>query len=153
MYQKVTSARERGQRQGLIRIEIPVHPDADPKSCTESRVIDVTSEIVVHLQRQNQQHFGQAQGTPFTINALASDFGFCGDTSASKAVLLHGNYQVDSQQNKSVYLLIQHLKLTHETSSLTTYLTVLIEDFKFKGMIDAWRESTTTSVRNALMPL
>ncbi len=142
MYQKVKNARERGRRHGLTRIEIPVHPEADPKSCTDWRVIDVPSEIVEHLQKRNQQHFGQAHGTPFTVNPLASDFGFNGDTLASDAVL-GGTYLVDPQQNEAVHLLIEHLQMTQEILSLATYPTISFDDFK--GKIDAWRESTTTS--------
>ncbi len=119
-----------------------MHPEADPKSCTDWRVIDVPSEIVEHLQTRNQQHFGQAHGTPFTVNTLASDFGFNGDTLASDAVL-GGTYLVDPQQNEAVHLLIEHLQMTQEILSLATHPTISFEDFK--GKIDAWRESTTTS--------
>jgi exonuclease III len=142
MYQKVKAARERGKHQGLTRLEIPVHPEDDPKTCTEWRMIDVPSEIVEHLQKRNRQHFGQAHGTPFTIDPLASDFGFCGDSLTADAVL-DGTYQVHPEQHASVQLLIQHLKMTHEVSSLATYPTVSLQEFQ--GKIDAWRESTTTS--------
>ena len=41
-------------RQGITRIEIPLHPSDDPKSCTEWRVIDVPSEIVSNLQSRTR---------------------------------------------------------------------------------------------------
>jgi hypothetical protein len=103
MYAKVKAAPERGQRQGLTRLEIPLHPETDPKTCTEWRVIDVPSEIVEHLQKRNRLHFGQAQGTPFTTNPLASDLGFCGDLPSSDEIL-EGTYDVDPQQHESVHL-------------------------------------------------
>ncbi len=101
MYQKVKAAREQGKHQGLTRLEIPLHPEDDPKTCTEWRIIDVPSEIVEHLQKRNRQHFGQAHGTPFTIDPLASDFGFCGDSLTADAVL-DGTYQVHPEQHKSL---------------------------------------------------
>jgi hypothetical protein len=35
MYAKVKAARERGHRQGLTRLGIPLHPEDDPKTCTD----------------------------------------------------------------------------------------------------------------------
>jgi hypothetical protein len=52
------------QRQGVTRVEIPLHPGTDPKSCTEWRQIDVPTEVLFHLQQRNRNHFGQACGSP-----------------------------------------------------------------------------------------
>jgi hypothetical protein len=68
--EKIKAAREKGQRQGVTGIEIPRSPSTDPKTCTDWQTIDVPSEIVENLQRRNRQHFGQAQGTPFTVAPL-----------------------------------------------------------------------------------
>jgi hypothetical protein len=96
MYAKVKAARERGHRQGLTRLEIPLHPEDDPKMCTDWKVIVVPSEIVEHLQKRMRQYFGQAQGTPFRINLLASDLGFCGNLPSADAIL-EGTYEADPQ--------------------------------------------------------
>ena len=62
------NARTSGTRQGVTSIEIHVHPDEDPKTCTEWQIIDVPTEVVMQLQKRNQKHFGQAHGTPFTVH-------------------------------------------------------------------------------------
>jgi hypothetical protein len=104
MYAKVKAARERGHRQGLTRLEIPLHPEDDSKTCTDWKVTNVPSEIVEqHLQKRNFQHFGQAQGTPFTINPLASDLGFCGDLPSADAIL-EGTYEADPQQQTQQFI-------------------------------------------------
>ncbi len=139
--EKIKASREREQRQGVTRIEIPQPPSADPKTCMDWQTIDIPSEIVKHLQRRNRQHFGQAQGTPFTIDPLANDMSFCGDSSLADSVL-EGTYQTD-RYSESVKLLIQHLKQTHELASLQTYPTISLEEFQ--GKLRVWRESTTTS--------
>ena len=139
--EKIKASREREQRQGVTRIEIPQPPSADPKTSMDWQTIDIPSEIVEHLQRRNRQHFGQAQGTPFTIDPLANDMSFCGDSSLADSVL-EGTYQTD-RYSESVTLLIQHLKQTHELASLQTYPTISLEEIQ--GKLRVWRESTTTS--------
>jgi hypothetical protein len=96
---------------------------------------------VENLQRRNRQHFGQAHGTPFTVDPLAEDLGFCGD-SPNADLILDGNYQLEGHQ-ESVRMMLKHLKQTHEIASLQTYPTVSLEEFQ--GKLQAWRESTTTS--------
>jgi hypothetical protein len=140
--EKIKAARERGQRQGVIRLEIPKPPSADPKTCTDWQTIDTPSEIVEQLQRRNRQHFGQAHGTPFTIDPLSNDLTFCGDSPNAEEVLA-GTYQIDPQCPDSVRLLLQHLKQTHEIATMQTYPTVSLEEFQ--GKLRTWRESTTTS--------
>ena len=57
MMAKIRTARTQSQRRGVTSIEIPVHPDSDPKTCTEWKVIDVPSEVVEQLQKRNREHF------------------------------------------------------------------------------------------------
>ncbi len=66
-------------RKGVTSIEIPKHPEEDPKSCTEWVQVDVPTEVLKHLQRRNQAHFGQAKGTPYTISPLVDQLGYKGD--------------------------------------------------------------------------
>ena len=74
--EKIRRLRSPDLRQGITRIEIPVHASDDPKSCTEWQIIDVPSEIVENLQNRNRIHFGQAKGTPFTVSPLVDCLGF-----------------------------------------------------------------------------
>jgi hypothetical protein len=105
-------------------------------------MIDIPSEIVENLQKRNRRHFGQAQGSPFTIDPLATDLGFCGDSPNADNILA-GQYPIDSNFSDSVNLLLHHLQITHEIALLATYPTVSHEEFQ--GKLKAWRESTTTS--------
>ncbi len=143
MCDKIKAARSKGQPHGVTRLEIPSPPSTDPKTCSEWQTIDIPSEIVENLQRRNRQHFGQAHGSPFTIDPLAHDMGFCGDSEHAER-LLAGHYQAsDPNLNESVNLLIRHLRITHEIASMETYPTVSLEEFQ--GKIKTWRETTTTS--------
>ena len=145
MFAKLKALRTRGTRNGVTRLEIPVHPDADPKTCTEWRLVDIPNEVLSQLQRRNQLHFGKAHGTPFTVPPLSSDFGFTGVTTSSDDVL-KGKYVLDdeiSNEDESLRLLFQHLQQTDEIAALNHRPTISEEDFKAK--LKVWRESTSTS--------
>ena len=84
---KIKAARTKGQPHGVTRLEIPSTPSADPKTCIDWQTIDITTEIAAHFQQRNRQHFSQAHGTPFTIDPLACDLGFCGDSPTADTIL------------------------------------------------------------------
>ena len=92
LFEKLKAQRARGHRSGVTRIEIPVHPHDDPKTCQDWQTIDVPDEIVQHLQARNRKHFGQAHGTPFTCEPLNNALGFCGDGPGADAIL-SGQYR------------------------------------------------------------
>lgn len=64
LFNKLQRVRQSSQKKGVVRIEIPLHPDDDPKSCTQWTQVDIPTEVVRHLQDRNRAHFGQAHGTP-----------------------------------------------------------------------------------------
>ena len=127
--------------QGVTRIEIPLHPTQDPKSCCEWQTIDVPTEVLRHLQQRNQLHFGQAAGTPFTIPPLSDDLGFCGDGEDAEKIL-DGTYDTTAYA-PNVAILIRHLKQTAEIASMDAYPTISEEDYVEK--LKVWKESTSTS--------
>ncbi len=86
LFDKLRYLRNSQARQGITRIEIPVHQDADPRLCVSWKQIDVPTEVLLHLQSRNREHFGQAQGTPFTIPPLKDDLGFRGSGDASTSI-------------------------------------------------------------------
>ena len=141
LFAKLRSFRIKDARRGVTSIEIPLHPDTDPKACQEWQTIEVPSEIVEHLQTRNKAHFGQAHGTPFTTPPLADDLGFCGDKPGA-AQILQGQYD-DTPFAESVRLLIQHLRITQEVALDNSHPT--ITDKEFIGKLKVWRESTATS--------
>ena len=141
LFDKLKTLRARGHQSGVTRIEIPLHPNEDPKTCDDWQTIDVPDEIVHHIQARNRKHFGQAHGTPFTCEPLKTEMGFCGDGPGSEA-LLQGQYH-SHPLSPQIQLLLHHLKLTDEMAQLCSFPTILHEEFV--GKLKAWRESTTTS--------
>ena len=138
---KIARQADTHHREGVFRLEIPLHSDTDPKQYNDWQVIDVPSEVVAHLQKRNRTHFGQAHGTPFTVPPLSDQLGFTGDSIAATQIP-EGRYD-SSPLSESVQLLIKHLKYTHEIEQDTCRPT--INDADFCGKLKVWRESTSTS--------
>lgn len=115
LFRKPKHVKGSKQGKGVTRIEIPLHPADDPKSCDEWQQIDVRTEILRHLQERNRQHFGQAHGTPFTVVPLSDELGFCGNGAATQAIL-RGKYDsFDLQDN--FQLLLHRLKQVEVSST------------------------------------
>lgn len=128
----------------MTRIEIPVHPEQDPKVCTDWQMIDIPSEVLYHLQKRNRKHFSQALGTPFTVPPLSIDLGFTGAGVAVPSVL-RGQYTLgpEADNNRALTLLIEHLRQTAEMATHKGQPTITEEEFI--GKLSVWRESTSTS--------
>ena len=64
MYQKIRMLTRKGRHKHFTHLLVPHH----------QRDIKITNpqEIIEHLIRRNQKHFGQAHGTPFTKEPLKS---------------------------------------------------------------------------------
>ena len=134
-------ARRTQDKRGIIRIEIPLHSEQDPKTCREWRQLDIPSEVLSHLQRRNKVHFGQAHGTPFTVDPLSEHLGFTGHTDAGAAIL-SGTYDISGYEDNA-RLLLQHLQQSSEMMATPSFPTISDEDIIQKLKI--WTESTTTS--------
>jgi hypothetical protein len=141
VFPKLKYVRGSRDKRGITRIEIPVHPDQDPKLCTKWQQLDVPSDILAHLQSRNRVHFSQAQGTPFTVDPLWGHLGFTGNTEEGTNTL-SGQYDV-RDYDESVRLLLQHLQLSTEMMSTPSFPTISDEDFVQK--LKVWSEGTTTS--------
>lgn len=142
MFRKLKALRATGGATGVTRIEVPVPPDSDPKTCTEWQIIDIPSEVLEHLQTRNRRHFGQARNTPFTQPPLSDDFGYCADTIEAQA-LLEGLYDVAQVNSPAVCLFLEHL---HQVQSLVDQnMSPTITEEEFRSKLKVWRESTSTS--------
>ena len=141
LFKKLKAVRKTDMRKGVTRIEIPIHPTTDPKTCTEWRQIDVPTEILQHLQTRNRTHFGQAHGSPFTVAPLLDQLGFRGDGDAADNIL-RGRYDATGLDD-NVALLIQHLQQSEAMEALETRPT--ISEQEYAGKLRVWRESTSTS--------
>ena len=141
LFRKLRYVRGVAKRQGVTRLEIPLHPGDDPKACTEWRQIDVPTEVVTLLQDRNRKHFDQAKGTPFTVAPLAEQVGFTG-TGVYCDQLLQCTYD-STEHEPSVRLLLKHLQQVHQMEAAATRPTITAEEFRSKLLV--WSEAATTS--------
>ena len=131
LFQNLKVLRAPNQRQGVTRIEKPLHPGEEPKLCHEWQQIEVPMEVLFQLQQWNRMHFGQAHGATFTVDPLVNQNGFCGDGTSSEEI------------DNNVALLIQHLQQTAEMAALDS--CPRITESEYSGKLRAWNESTSTS--------
>ena len=96
-----------------------------PDTAEHWQTITVPQDIErMHIDR-NRNHFGQSEGTPFTLDPLKADIGFKGDGYAAD-LILEGQVQYETADD-ATKLFIAHLQTrTHET--LTGEITM--EDIK-----------------------
>jgi hypothetical protein len=79
------------QKSTLNRLEVPLDPKQDPKSCKEWVTVDAPEEITAYLLERNRKHFSQALGTPFTVPPLNVQVNY-GASTASCELMLEGAY-------------------------------------------------------------
>jgi hypothetical protein len=139
MYAKIRAIRKHQSRQGITKLEVPVNPDDDPKTCTQWRTVDLPDEILLLLRKRNQSHFGQAEGTPFTVGKMRQDFDFEGAKETSKLVL-EGDY-TNEETNRITSAVIKFARKHTRMNSRGWRIT----ENKFIGKIKNWKESTSTS--------
>jgi hypothetical protein len=91
---------------GIRYIEVP-----DPNNINRWIEISEPNEIIQYLLVRNALHFGQAQGTPFTIEPLASYFGYKGTNNNSQRLINNKELEIDtSSMSEATYHLIDILK-------------------------------------------
>jgi exonuclease III len=145
IFKKLKRMRVQQRASGLTLLEIPENPADDPKKCQEWKTIDVPNDIIERLQQRNQEHFGQALGTPFTVSPLGEALGFQGDTEeATKILNGTSQYQQPSDEtSESVRQLLKHMQWTEQVQALEDKPTIAYSEFV--GKLKVWRESTSTS--------
>jgi hypothetical protein len=141
LFAKIRYLRTPDRSSGVSSIQIPASPTDNPKECTEWVTIDAPHEVVEKLRDRNRSHFGQAQGTPFTIPPLSEDLQFTGDTSSAD-LILDGNYD-STQLAEITQLVISHLQKSKY--SIRAPLQTEISDVDYTNKIKTWKESTSTS--------
>ena len=132
-------SRNGDQHVGLNRLEVPRDPNQDPKTNTEWISVDTPEEITKYLLARNRLHFGQAQGTPFTISPLNVEVDFGATTEACETIL-SGDYEAHDIDELTT-LVIKHFHSLSRKDFLPPSITE-------KAMLDkykVWPESTTTS--------
>jgi hypothetical protein len=134
MYSKIRALRKNQSRQGITKLDVLLNPNDEPKTCRQWRTVDLPNKILALLR--NQEHFGQAEGTPFTAGTLKQDFNFEGLTQTSEMVL-EGTY-TNAESDKITFAFARkHTTLNARSWCLT--------EAEFLGKIRNWKELTSTS--------
>eukprot|EP00980_Cylindrotheca_fusiformis_P020498 scaffold7555_cov72-Cylindrotheca_fusiformis.AAC.3 len=136
-----------------------LNPDTvieNPKQCDSWRTIEDPDEMEFYIQMRNRLHFGQAQGTPFTIGQLQQDIDWSATTPAAESVLV-GRYRLTGDDYHMVdeddveipqHKLIQEFLSSCQRSPLqqaTPLIQPEISLEELRGRIKVWNERTTTS--------
>jgi hypothetical protein len=124
---------------GINRIEIPSVEGVDPATCSDWKTVDLPNDIVKHLMARNRHHFGQAQGTPFTVPPLSDQLQFEGNTDIAESII-NGDYDI-SQVDEITGIVIKNL----EEYTQESYQSEYISEVEFSEKIRNWPEKTTTS--------
>jgi hypothetical protein len=147
MWQKLASLNPSGRSKGMSSVKVPTswptddagftRPIENPKTCSEWKTVDTPKEMLYYLMKRNQLHFGQAQGTPFTIEPLTAN-------TATAEQVLRGDYSA-SELTELQRLLLQHCQREIDPIPAEAHLIPAITTSEWKRRISRWKESTTTS--------
>jgi hypothetical protein len=141
-YQKLQRIRTTDLATGLTEIRVPHDVNISPKECPDDdhlwRTERVPEEIEKLLIDRNRTHFGQAEGTPFTMPHIRSQLQYDGSGPMAD-LILEGDYD-DTGLDEATRLFIKHLQ-----RRTTTTLSGTISREEFMGKIKNWEERTSTS--------
>jgi endonuclease/exonuclease/phosphatase family metal-dependent hydrolase len=146
-FHKIRNALDPQTHQTLTKIlvtktEVYLNPRSGEQLHRETTaLVDTRAELEAAILSRNQQHFAQAQGTPFTIlplKALGShqDFDVLQTPDGEPVTLPPGSFQ-----ETTTVLAILHEASNHPPPSWVA--TISFDDF-IKGFLK-WKESTSTS--------
>jgi len=146
VYRKIKFIRQRNQRGSLASIKVPRDPSVRetaamkelPDNDANWRTIRIPEEIERKLLERNQQHFGQAEGTPFTKEPLSMQIKYDG-TGIHAEAILQGTYDASGLEETTA-LFIKHLQMKslHNLEGSITTKDII-------GKLKRWPEKTTTS--------
>lgn len=134
---------------GISSLQIPTSwPDHEagflsasienPKTCTSWKTVSTPSEIEFYIRMRNRQHFGQAQGTPFTTSPLSQRFDWAANSEEADRTLAGQYSSVDLDE-------LQQLLLSHCTREHEKVLDNQVKASAFRQRLLRWDERTTTS--------
>lgn len=143
---------QQGLTQKIDRVDIPAswpHPSQtdphfstleDPKECSSWKTVTKPEDVEYYLQLRNRCHFGQAQGTPFTVPPLVDSINWSANSTTCEQVLA-GTCTTTLSDDPHCSALLNACRATSELDLLPDKITLL----EFKGKIKSWKESTSTS--------
>jgi hypothetical protein len=132
-------------RSGIRQIDIPQR-DASGKiqqttQGTDKMItISDPQEVEQAIIRRNIKHFGQADGTPFTSQALIDIFGRDGDSKATEE-LLQGKLPKIDHLPEAVQRILKKISENPCTEPIDTEVTTQ----ELKNLFKKWKERTSTS--------
>ena len=135
-------------RSGITHIIVP---DKDAANQPTDNVDDAITwktetqpqQVLDRLFTRNVSHFGQAEGTPFTVSPLLDMFGYTGMTECGKALIQDGT--IPTHDDTSLATAFTILERLGEDSSNHQTLSDLLTYEKFHTTIKKWNEATSTS--------
>lgn len=144
IFQKLKYLRSDKRESSLKRVIVPVDPYDDPNTATNWRIIDEQRLVENTIFQRNRKHFGQAQGTPFTLQPLKSlvDFGASGKTSD---YILTGDFTHEDLDDIT-HLVLKQMKAAATANTLSPEITMT----NFIDKLKHWRESTYTNQKRHL---
>lgn len=135
-------------RSGITHLIIPDKDINDqPTNNVDEAVTwrtETQSEQVLHqLLHRNIQHFGQAEGTPFTVSPLSDQLGYTGMSSTGTQLIQEGIMPSSLDPCQLHVKIILH----HLGSDASTYTPIpnLLSFENFTKTIRKWSEATSTS--------
>ena len=108
-------------RSGITHLMLPdkdIHGQStsDVDKAAEWRVESQPEQVLHHLFERNIAHFGQANGTPFTVSPLVDQLGYTGMTSIGTDIIQHGIVPSPIANSASpANRILQHLGADSET--------------------------------------
>ena len=114
---KISTLRNKNASAGITELKIPLDHNTPPKECNSSEEYWHTEQVPEEIEQLlidcSIQHFGQANGTPFTTGTLKTALQYKGD-SPTADLILEGKYN-NLELNAATKLLIKHLKKRTDT--------------------------------------
>jgi hypothetical protein len=152
-WRKISALNPLQRSKGMTSVKVPASwpttdagfdgPIENPKSCSDWKSVDTPKEMLYYLSKRNQLHFGQAQGTPFTVEPLSVMFNWSANTATAEQVL-QGEFSSD-ELTELQDLLLQHCQREFTPDPTATDSIPTITTAEWKRRISRWKESTTTS--------
>eukprot|EP00957_Ditylum_brightwellii_P161619 12305375-Ditylum_brightwellii.AAC.1 len=102
-------------------------------------MVDTPQDIAFYLKLRNQLHFGQPQGTPFTIPPLKHKVDWAANL-ITLELILNGDYS-NEELDVLAKKLLNHCKREKENLTIGESIT----EKEWKNKIKVWTEKTTTS--------
>ena len=141
-YRHIRNLTKPQQKGGITHLKIPIDPNADPKECNPGEENWQTERIPQEIERllikRNQQHFGQANDTPFITTGIQDQVQYNGTGNVAE-LILNGEYD-NPTLAEATKLFINHLKRKTQTK-----LKGAITCEEFKSKLKTWPEKTATS--------